>query len=130
MAGRFDPVAGGDTRKSAARKPDQEKVEMSMRLYVTPFAPNALRVQIFMLEKAVTVEVIDVSATQGGEYLELNPLGQVPALELDSGEVITESLTICEYVDAVSGPPRLFGSTPEERARIGMWERRAEMGLF
>jgi glutathione S-transferase len=103
---------------------------MSMRLYVTPFAPNAMRVQIFMLEKGVTADVIDVSAVQQGEYLKTNPLGQVPALQLDSGEVITESLTICEYLDEISGEPRLFGSTPEERALIGMWERRAELALF
>jgi glutathione S-transferase len=103
---------------------------MSMQLYVTPFAPNALRVQTFMLEKGIVADVIDVSAEQQGEYLKLNPLGQVPALKLDSGEVITESLTICEYLDEISGQPRLFGSTPEQRARIGMWERRAELLLF
>jgi glutathione S-transferase len=101
-----------------------------MRLYVTPFAPNAMRVQVFMLEKAISADVIDVSTVQAGEYLKLNPLGQVPALELDSGELITESLTICQYLDAMSGEPLLFGSTPEERARIGMWERRAELALF
>ena len=101
-----------------------------MRLYVTPFAPNALRVQIFMLEKGITADVIDVSATQHGEYLKINPLGQVPALALDDGEVITESLTICQYLDVIAGAPFLFGTSPQERARIGMWERRAELSLF
>jgi glutathione S-transferase len=101
-----------------------------LRLYVTPFAPNAMRVEIFMLEKGIAAELIDVSPWQDGEYRKLNPLGQVPALELDDGELITESLTICQYLDAVSEPPPLFGSGPEERARIGMWERRAELLLF
>ena len=101
-----------------------------MRLYITPFAPNAMRVQIFMLEKGIAADVIDVSATLHGEYLKINPLGQVPALELDSGKIVTESLTICQYLDEVSGAPRLFGATPEDRARIGMWERRAELALF
>jgi glutathione S-transferase len=101
-----------------------------MRLYITPFAPNAMRVQIFMLEKGIAAEVVDVSATLRGEYLKINPLGQVPALELDNGEVVTESLTICQYLDAVSGDPYLFGGTAKERARIGMWERRAELALF
>ena len=91
-----------------------------MKLYVMPFAPNAMRVQIFMLEKGVATDVIDVTPSLKGEYLKINPLGQVPALELDSGEFITESLTICQYLDEVSGPPRLFGATPEERAHIGM----------
>ena len=101
-----------------------------MRLYVTPFAPNAMRVQIFMLEKGIAAEVIDVSAILHGEYLKINSFGQVPALELDNGEIITESLTICQYLDEVSAPRRLFGATAEDRARIGMWERRAEFALF
>jgi glutathione S-transferase len=89
-----------------------------------------MRVEIFMLEKGIAAELIDVSSWQNGEYRKLNPLGQVPALELDDGELITESLTICQYLDAITEPPRLFGSSPEERARIGMWERRAELLLF
>jgi glutathione S-transferase len=101
-----------------------------MRLYVTPFAPNAMRVQVFMLEKGIAADVVDVSAEQQGEYLKINPLGQVPALELDNGEIVTESLTICQYFDEISGLPRLFGATPGERAHIGMWERRAELALF
>jgi glutathione S-transferase len=101
-----------------------------MRLFVTPFAPNVLRVQILILEKGIEADVVDVSASLKDDYLKVNPLGQVPALELDSGEFITESLTICQYLDEVSGQPRLFGSSPEERARIGMWERRAELALF
>ena len=101
-----------------------------MKLYTMPFAPNALRAQIFMQEKAIEVETVSVTPENRAEYLKLNPLGQVPSLVLDDGTVITESLTICEYLDAVSPAPRLFGSDPEERARIGMWERRAEMLLF
>jgi glutathione S-transferase len=101
-----------------------------MRLYVAPLAPNAMRVQIFMLEKGIAADLIDVSASIHGEYLKINPLGQVPALEIDGGELISESLTICEYLDAISGAPYLFGATVGERARIGMWERRAELLLF
>jgi glutathione S-transferase len=101
-----------------------------MRLYVTPIAPNAMRVQILMLEKGIAAEIVDISSLPAGEFSRINPFGQVPALELDNGEVITESLTICRYLDEISGEPRLFGSTAEERARIGMWERRAELLLF
>ena len=101
-----------------------------MRLFVTPFAPNVLRVQIIALEKGVSIESVDVSETQRGDYLTLNALGQVPSLELDDGSIITESRTICEFLDATSGEPHLFGTSPQDRARIGMWERRAEMLLF
>ncbi len=101
-----------------------------MRLYVYPFAPNAVRVQVFAAEKGIALETVEVSPESWINYLKINPLGQVPALELDDGEAISESLTICQYLDAISGLPALFGEGPEERARISMWERRAELLLF
>ncbi|RST30291.1 glutathione S-transferase family protein [Sphingomonas ginkgonis] len=101
-----------------------------MRLYVFPFAPNVMRVQVIAAEKGIALEQVNVPDLPPGRFAEINPLGQVPALELDDGEVITESLTIGQYLDAVSGAPFLHGDSALERARIGMWERRAEMALF
>ena len=103
---------------------------MSLRLYVAPFAPNPMRVLVVMREKGVAAQLIDITTLAPAEYRSINPLGQVPALVLEDGEVLTESRTICDYLDAVSGRPLLFGDSPLERARIGMWDRRAEMGLF
>lgn len=101
-----------------------------MKLFVAPFAPNPLRVLVVMREKGIAAEHVDVTGLAPGEYAAINPLGQVPSLMLDDGEVMTESRTICEYLDSISGAPFLFGSNPLERARIGQWERRAEMGLL
>jgi glutathione S-transferase len=50
----------------------------------------------------------------------------VPALELDSGEVITESAAICRYFEALHPEPPLFGTTAIEVARIESWTRRVE----
>jgi glutathione S-transferase len=99
-----------------------------MRLFVSPFAPNVMRVEIVAREKGVALDVVDITADRAG-YRAINPLGQVPALELDDGRVLTESLTICQYLDAAAAP-HLFGDTPDERWRIAMWERRAETTLF
>ncbi|RME49937.1 MAG: glutathione S-transferase, partial [Deltaproteobacteria bacterium] len=56
----------------------------------------------------------------------INPRGEVPALELDDGMVITESVAICLYLEESEPGPRLFGLTPEEKATVLMWDRRIE----
>ncbi|MBA3896389.1 MAG: glutathione S-transferase family protein [Sphingomonadaceae bacterium] len=100
-----------------------------MRLFIVPFAPNVLRVQILAAEKGIALEVADISLDHTG-YHAINPLGQVPALELDDGRILTESLTICQYLDETSGAPFLFGGDTDERLQIAMWERRGETRLF
>jgi len=100
-----------------------------MKLFVYPFAPNALRVQILAAEKAIALDVVDASMDRAG-YGAINPFGQVPSLVLDDGRVITESLTIAHHLDAVSGAPLLFGDDADAAIEIAMWERRGEMLLF
>src|SRR5439155_23951455 len=51
-------------------------------------------------------------------YLALNPQGLVPALELDSGEVLAQSLAICEYLDEVVPEPPLLPADLLGRARV------------
>jgi len=100
-----------------------------MRLYIRPIAPNALKVLIFMAERGIELETVDVGELSPEEYARVSPLRAVPVLETDGGLYITESLTICQYLDAVSPGPSLFGDGAEERAVVGMWERRAEQRL-
>jgi glutathione S-transferase len=105
-----------------------------MRLYTIALAPNALRVLMLLKEKSIDIEVVELDPQaeehKTPEFLAINPLGQVPALQLDDGTCIAESLPISRYLDTISGAPRLFGDTPEAQAVIGMWERRAELGVF
>lgn len=105
-----------------------------MKLYDSKRAPNPRRVRWFMAEKGVTeIEVIPIDIFKGEhrtpDYLGKFGLANVPALELDDGTCITESLAICRYLESVYPEPNLFGRTPEEIAVIEMWTRRAEMML-
>jgi glutathione S-transferase len=102
-----------------------------MRLYIRPIAPNALKVLIFMAERGIEIETVDVGELTPEEYARVSALLAVPVLETDGGVFVTESLTICQYLDARPGPgPSLFGEGAEERAVVAMWERRAEMMLM
>jgi glutathione S-transferase len=51
----------------------------------------------------------------------------VPALVLDDGTVITESIAICRYFEALQPDPPLFGRGAREIARVEMWNRRLEL---
>lgn len=96
-------------------------------------APNPRRVRIFAAEKGIDLPTQQVSLIarehKSPEFLAVNPLGQTPALKLDDGSVITESVAICRYLEAIQPDPPLFGRTPLEIATIDMWSRRVEMLL-
>ncbi|MDR3509310.1 MAG: glutathione S-transferase [Caulobacteraceae bacterium] len=103
-----------------------------MKLYDSRRAPNPRRVRWFMAEKGITdIEVIDVDLFKGehraADYLAKTGAPNVPALEMDDGTTITESLAICRYLESLYPEPNLFGRDPKETAIIEMWTRRAEM---
>lgn len=97
-------------------------------------APNPRRVRIFAAEKGITLPSRAVSIPAGehksAEYTALNPRGQTPALQLDDGTVIAESVAICRYLEAVHPEPPLFGTGATEQALVDMWNRRVEMVLM
>ena len=97
------------------------------------FGPNPRALRMFLAEKALDVPMVDVDLL-GGEnrqaaYLAKNPGGQVPALVLDDGRVIGETVAIFEYLEEVQPKPPLIGSTPEERAETRCWQRRVELKI-
>jgi glutathione S-transferase len=103
-----------------------------MKLYDSRLAPNPRRVRWFMAEKGIEDIEIDSFDVMGGrhktpEYLAEVGVPQVPALVLDDGEAVTESVAICRYLEALYPEPNMFGVGALETARIEMWTRRAEM---
>ena len=105
-----------------------------MKLYDGGRAPNPRRVRIFLAEKGVTVptEQVDLGALQhkSEAYAAINPLQRVPALVLDDGTVIAESIAICRYFEALQPAPALFGRDGLDSALIEMWNRRVELHLL
>ena len=105
-----------------------------MKLYDGGRAPNPRRVRIFLAEKGVKVptEQVDLGALQQRTeaYTAINPMQRVPALVLDDGTVIAESIAICRYIEELWPEPNLFGLTALERAMIEMWQRQLELRLF
>jgi len=97
-------------------------------------APNPRRVRIFLAEKGIklTTKLLSIPAGEHKhpDFLAINPLGQVPALALDDGEVITESLSICRFLEALNPDPPLFGRGPKGVAEVDMWVRRVELRLM
>lgn len=103
-----------------------------MKLYDS-LGPNPRLVRIFMQEKGITVpaEQVDImaGANRRAPYTDMNPGGQMPALELDNGLVLAETVAICEYLEDKNPNPPLLGRTPEEKAETRMWTRRIELKI-
>ena len=105
-----------------------------MKLYDSRRAPNPRRVRWVMAEKGIAdIEIVDIDIFKGehrsADYIVRAGLPNVPALELDDGTTITESLAIAHYLEHLHPAPNLFGHDPVECAIIEMWTRRAEMML-
>jgi glutathione S-transferase len=105
-----------------------------MKLYDGGRAPNPRRVRIFLAEKGIKIatEQVDLSALQQRTpaYSAINPMQRVPALVLDDGTVIAESIAICRYFEAVQPDPPLFGVGALQSALVEMWNRRTELHLL
>lgn len=105
-----------------------------MKLFDGGRAPNPRRVKVFLAEKGITVPIEQVDLGKLGHksaaYTAINPLQRVPALELNDGTIITESIAICRYFERLHPEPPLFGTDARDAALVEMWERRIEFHLL
>lgn len=101
-----------------------------MKLYVSQ-GTNPRVVQLFLSLKGIQLETIPVDIGKGDnrqpDFLAKNYLGQLPVLELDSGQCISQITAICEYLEEIYPLPALIGTTPDERAETRMWLRRNDL---
>lgn len=103
-----------------------------MKLY-NSVGPNPRVVRMFIAEKGLDIPKVEVDLMRGENreeaHLRRNPHGQMPTLELDDGQFVSEILAICEYLEETHPEPPLIGTTPDERARTRMWTRRIDLNI-
>lgn len=105
-----------------------------MLLYGSKMAPNSDRVEMYLHEKGIEIPFRQIELMKGehrgDEYKAIAPNRKVPALVLDDGTVILESIAICRYIEELNPQPPLFGTTPVERAQVEMYQRIMELELM
>ncbi len=102
-----------------------------MKLYDSAMAPNPRRVRIFRAEKGIEVPTVQVdigtAENRKSPYIDKNPMGGVPMLELDDGTCLAETVAICRYFEETQPEPPLMGTDAQDRAVVEMWQRRMEL---
>jgi glutathione S-transferase len=105
-----------------------------MKLWSALVAPNPRRTVIYVMEKGIEVETvnIDLGAKENyaPEFMAKNPLARVPVLEFDDGTCLAESKAICRYFEETHPEPPLMGIDAKDRAFVEMWDRRMESELM
>jgi glutathione S-transferase len=101
-----------------------------MKFYDCRTAPSPRRVRIFLAEKGIDLETVEVDLASGeqfsDEFRAVNPDCVVPVLELDDGTCLSEVIAICQYLEEQRPEPSLLGRNALERARISMWNAKVE----
>lgn len=102
-----------------------------MKFYDCPTAPSPRRIRIFLAEKGLKIETVQVDLGSGeqlsGGFAAINPNHTVPVLELDDGTRLLDSNSISIFLDEKFPEPNLTGRDPKERAVVAMWQREMDI---
>jgi glutathione S-transferase len=105
-------------------------ITSSLTLYDCATAPSPRRARIFLAEKGVAHETVQIDLRSGEQlsdaYRAINPQCTVPALRTDDGALLTDNASIAAYLEARYPEPPLMGITPQDKAEIASWHWRAE----
>ncbi len=106
-----------------------------MKLFGYWRSSSSHRVRIALHHKGLAFEQAPVHLMKDGgeqyapEYRARSPMAKVPALELDDGRVLTESLAIIEYLEDTHPTPPLLPRDPYSRARARMLAELVNSGI-
>jgi glutathione S-transferase len=105
-----------------------------MKLFDMTEAPNPRRVRVFLAEKGIEIDKVQIDIMGGAnlqtDYLAINPRGVLPTLQLDDGTIIDETSAICRYFEETNPQPILYGDTAKEKAVVESWIRQIENDAF
>ncbi|GAB5415537.1 MAG: glutathione S-transferase [Congregibacter sp.] len=105
-----------------------------MHLYTFDSAPNPRRLGLFLAYKGIELPTtqIDmrVNAHREDSFLQINPEGTLPALSTDEGELLTEVVGMCAYLEGIYPEKPLMGTSNLERALVLSWDHRIYGAIF
>jgi glutathione S-transferase len=105
----------------------KRQLEIHLKLYGNTTGSNCRRVTIYLAEKGLNIELVEVDVASGAhktaEFRAKNPAGLIPVLELDDGSYLPESSAIVEYLEDIHPQPSMMGNTPEMRGKVRAVER-------
>ena len=105
-----------------------------MKFYDCKTAPSPRRARIFIAEKNIPIEHIEVDLRNAEQmsdaFRAINRYCTVPVLELDDGTRLTTTAGIWQYLEAAHPEPALMGETAEQKGIIADLQWRIETGGF
>lgn len=101
--------------------------------FLNSFGPNPRAIRMYLAEKGLKLDTVQIdlfgAENRKPPYTDKNPGGQTPALELDDGTVLGETVAIAEYLEELHPTPALVGRNAQERAIERQWQRRIELNI-
>lgn len=105
-----------------------------MKLYTYDEAPNPKRITYFVKYKGIQIDTVQIDMMKGehlnASFKEINPLATLPTLISDEGELLTEVIGICCYLEAHFPEKPLMGNSAIEKAQVISWDHRIFMEGF
>ncbi len=103
-----------------------------LKLYDCTTAPSPRRTRMFLAEKGVDYENIQIDLRKGEqmspEFRKINPGCTVPVLITEDGDKLTENAAMAAYLEARFPEPPLLGTTPIEKAMVAGWQSKCMLG--
>ena len=97
-----------------------------MKLYASAASSFARKVRVMLLEKGIEHELELVNLWEPNKLHDVNPIGKVPALQLEDGRVLISSPLLADFIDGRYPSPRLIPEDFEARTEVRRWEALAD----